>query len=210
MITTRYHLVTVISIFLALGVGILLGGSLGQQWLSEKQQSLMTQLEQRYDEQLAHSRKLSADIEKVRQAYREEKNKVDELLQLTVGNVLHQRYFIIFSADLAKARRLEEMIRWAGGQVQVHDSLQYLPANPDGVILMGDGFSDQLDGEMLQDLHLLYRAPIVVQTADSTREWRMNGIFTFNGTMSEPLTGYRFLEFLGKIMVPLKEGEREA
>lgn len=210
MITTRYHLVTVISIFLALGVGILLGGSLGQQWLSEKQQSLMTQLEQRYNEQLAYNRKLSADIEKVRQAYREEKTKVDDLLQLTVGNVLHQRHFIIFSRDPGKARRLEEMIRWAGGRVRIHDSLQYLPVNPDGVILMADGFSNQLDGDVLRDLQLLYRAPVVVHTTDSTQEWQMNGIFTFNGAMSEPVTGYRFLEFLGKVIAPMKEGDREA
>ncbi|MFS8581188.1 MAG: copper transporter, partial [Novibacillus thermophilus] len=83
MVSARYHLVTVMSVFLALGLGILLGGSLGQQWLSEKQQGLIDQLERHYDEQVTQNRELSASLNKVQKAYRKEKDKTDELLRLT-------------------------------------------------------------------------------------------------------------------------------
>lgn len=210
MISTRYHLFTVISIFLALGIGILLGGSLGQQWLSEKQQTLMDQLERHYDKQLAENRKLSADIKKLHQAYTDEKSKTDDLLQITVGNVLHNRYLIVFSADKQRAARLEKMIQWAGGQVQVLDSLKYFPADADGVILLGDDFTDQVSGDLLRDLQLMYQAPVIVHTTQPFRDWGLHGIYTFNGPMSETLAEYRFLKYVGKIIPPYEERRHEA
>lgn len=45
----RYHLVTVISIFMALGTGILLGGSMGEDLFSRQQRALFDQLEEKYN-----------------------------------------------------------------------------------------------------------------------------------------------------------------
>lgn len=45
----RYHLVTVISIFMALGTGILLGGSMGEELFSREQRALFDQLEEKYN-----------------------------------------------------------------------------------------------------------------------------------------------------------------
>ena len=210
MISTRYHLMTVISIFFALGIGILLGGSLGQHWLSEQQQNLIDQLEHHYDEQLAHNRQLSANMKKVRQAYQEEKSKTDELLRLTLGDSLKNRYLVIFSADRDRAERMKRMIQWAGGQARTLNSLKYLSIDVDGIVLMGDGFMDQVNDDVLQDLQLLYRVPVVVQTTEPVREWAMRDIYTFNGAVSETLTEYRFLQFLGKVIPPFKEAEHDA
>lgn len=210
VISTRYHLMTVISIFFALGIGILLGGSLGQQWLSEQQQTLINQLERHYDKQLAHNRELSANIKKVRQAYEEEKRKTDELLRLTVGQSLNNRYFIVFSADQERGERLKEMIQWAGGQARTLNSLKYLSVDADGVILMGDEFTDQVNADVLRDLQLLYQVPVVVHTTEPVREWGIDDIYTFNGTVSEALSEYRFLKFLGKVIPPYEEAKHEA
>lgn len=206
MISTRYHLFTVISIFLALGIGILLGGSLGQQWLSEKQQTLMNQLELHYEGQLKKNRQLTADNKKMNQAILEEKKKIDDLLRLTIGDSLSNRFFVLISADTEQASRLRQMIGWAGGRVQVQQSLKYFPVEADGIILLGDGFRDQIDKDLLKDMQLLYRAPIVVHTAEPMRKQHLPHIYHFNGPMSGALDEYRFLKKLGHIIPSYKTG----
>lgn len=47
MITNRYYIATIIAIFLSLSLGILIGGTLGQQWLNDSQQKLIDHYEQK-------------------------------------------------------------------------------------------------------------------------------------------------------------------
>lgn len=205
MISTRYHLFTVISIFLSLGIGILLGGSLGQHWLSEKQQTLVSQLEDHYDRQLQKNRKLQADYQKIERAFQEEKHKMDDFLRLTVGDSLSNRYFIVFSADKARASRLQKMIQWAGGQAQILESFTYFPTDADGIILLGDGLMDRIDADVLKDIQLQYHAPVVVHSGEASVDWQFPGIYHFEGSLSEALGEYRFLKYLGKVIPPYKE-----
>lgn len=208
MLSTRYHLFTIISIFLSLGIGIVLGGSLGQQWLTEKQHILMDQLVNRYDEQLAKNRKLTRDMYELQQTINEEKNKTDALLRSTVRASLKNRFLLVYSADKGRASRLKRMIEWAGGQVQVVQSLKYLPVQADGVVLLQDDFFDQVTAEVLSDLQLLYRVPVIVHSTTAD-DWQLRNIYTFKGALSEVLAEYRFLKYLGKVIPPYKEGEHD-
>lgn len=205
MISTRYHLFTVISLFLALGIGILIGGSLGQQWLSEKQHVLVDQLEQHYLLQQEKNRLLTEKYNEVNEAYLAAKSKTDELLRVSLKGSLANRYFLLFSTNNERALRLQKMIEWAGGHVKLQPSLNYLPVETDGIILFGDEFNDQMDGELLNDLQLLYQAPIVVHTNNQESKWQMPHVHTFNGSMGEVLTEYHFLKNLSHIIPPYKE-----
>lgn len=62
MITLRYHFLTLVAIFLSLGIGIILGGSVGQNWVNEKQQMLLESLEKRYDEAMKNNIELQQQL----------------------------------------------------------------------------------------------------------------------------------------------------
>ena len=62
MITLRYHIITIVSVFLSLGLGIILGGSIGQNWINEKQQALLVGLEEKYDQAVKSNQQLEKQI----------------------------------------------------------------------------------------------------------------------------------------------------
>lgn len=62
MLTTKYHIGSLISIFLALGLGILIGGTLGQKWLSHTESHLVDQVMARYEMQIERSQQLEKQI----------------------------------------------------------------------------------------------------------------------------------------------------
>jgi hypothetical protein len=62
MIHIRYHLITVMAIFLALGVGILLGGTAGQSWFALKEQEFLSSMEDKYDKALKSNNELKQKL----------------------------------------------------------------------------------------------------------------------------------------------------
>ncbi|RKD25597.1 hypothetical protein BEP19_01245 [Ammoniphilus oxalaticus] len=65
MISLRYHIITIAAVFLSLGLGIILGGSIGQNWINEKQQTLLVGLEEKYDQALQSNAKLQNQIQEL-------------------------------------------------------------------------------------------------------------------------------------------------
>lgn len=62
MVTLRYHFLTIAAIFLSLGLGIILGGGIGQNWLNEKQQAILSNLEKKYDEAMQNNEQLQQQL----------------------------------------------------------------------------------------------------------------------------------------------------
>jgi hypothetical protein len=62
MIHIRYHLITVMAIFLALGIGILLGGTAGQSWFALKEQEFLSSMEDKYDKALKSNNELKQKL----------------------------------------------------------------------------------------------------------------------------------------------------
>lgn len=65
MITLRYHIITLVAVFLSLGLGIILGGSIGQNWINEKQQTLLIGLEEKYDQAVTSNEMLQQQIQEL-------------------------------------------------------------------------------------------------------------------------------------------------
>ncbi|WP_134698864.1 copper transporter [Ammoniphilus sp. YIM 78166] len=63
MITLRYHIISISAVFLSLGLGIILGGSIGQNWINEKQQTLLLSLEGKYDQAVKSNKDLQEQIQ---------------------------------------------------------------------------------------------------------------------------------------------------
>lgn len=62
LLSSKYHMSTIIAIFLALGMGILIGGTLGQQWVYQTEDRLVDLLMNRYEDQLSVNQLLQKQI----------------------------------------------------------------------------------------------------------------------------------------------------
>lgn len=60
LITNKYYITTIIAIFLSLSLGILIGGTLGQQWINNNQQKLVSYFKAKSEE----LQKTNQDLEK--------------------------------------------------------------------------------------------------------------------------------------------------
>jgi len=94
LISLRYHMITIVAIFLSLGLGIILGGSIGQNWINEKQQTLLVGLEEKYDQALQSNALLQNQIQelsdRIEQANEEfsifvSKGYITDLKEKTIG-----------------------------------------------------------------------------------------------------------------------------
>jgi hypothetical protein len=63
LVTWRYHIITIVSIFLSLGIGIILGGSFGQDWMVQNQKAVLQALESKYEMAMEANRELQRQID---------------------------------------------------------------------------------------------------------------------------------------------------
>lgn len=66
MLTTRYHIGSLIAVFLALGIGLVVGGTLGRGWVNEAEERVVGMLSSRYEEQQAENLELRRRLESLR------------------------------------------------------------------------------------------------------------------------------------------------
>lgn len=87
-------MITIAAVFLSLGLGIILGGSIGQNWINEKQQTLLVSLEEKYDQALQSNVLLQNQIQelsdRIEQANEEfgafvSKGYITDLKEKTIG-----------------------------------------------------------------------------------------------------------------------------
>ncbi len=62
MLSARYHIATIIAIFLSLGVGIVIGGTLGQKWAVQAENSIVEMLTNRYEMMLAENQAMKKQL----------------------------------------------------------------------------------------------------------------------------------------------------
>lgn len=62
MLTTKYHIGSMIAIFFALGTGILIGGTLGQKWMHQTEAGIVEMLVDKYEKQVSQNQQLQKQI----------------------------------------------------------------------------------------------------------------------------------------------------
>jgi len=62
MLSARYHIATIIAIFLSLGIGIVIGGTLGQRWAVQAENTIVDMLTDRYEMMLAENQVMKKQI----------------------------------------------------------------------------------------------------------------------------------------------------
>ncbi|WP_160643740.1 copper transporter [Chengkuizengella marina] len=62
MVSSRFYIITIISIFLALGIGIFIGSTLGQQWIHQTEESIAERFMEKYESQLSINQELQKQV----------------------------------------------------------------------------------------------------------------------------------------------------
>ncbi|MFS1512239.1 copper transporter [Chengkuizengella sp. SCS-71B] len=91
MVSSRYYIITIISIFLALGIGILIGSTLGQQWIHHTEESIAERFMEKYESQLS-----------INQELRKQVGSLQLLNQKTIPIFQHKKMMWISSEDVNK------------------------------------------------------------------------------------------------------------
>ncbi|MFD2672809.1 copper transporter [Marinicrinis sediminis] len=66
MIHTRYHAMTIISIFFALGIGIVIGGTLGQSWMRDTEHFVWREMLTQYEQERVTNAELHDRVEELK------------------------------------------------------------------------------------------------------------------------------------------------
>ncbi|MCF6094429.1 copper transporter [Microaerobacter geothermalis] len=117
MVSLRFHIITIISVFLALGIGILLGGTMGGQWLDKNQQKLLQSLEVRYKESVAINQGLHKRLGELTTRLEQTNQDIDGLIsQSYFPHLLNLKVLYLTSKDMNNLLT-EETLKRVGIQV---------------------------------------------------------------------------------------------
>lgn len=209
MLSNRFQLSIIAAVFFALGIGILLGGTLGGQWLNNRQQVLVNRLEKRFSQEHQYRRDLEKKVAQLRSAMDERKKQNQLLTQQLIKNQLNDRYILLVGGDDNLQRIVEQRISWAGGKAVRASFSKGIPEAYDAVIFLSDSVRDRNQKkDVLNDLRLAYQAPVIVHMTAQEILWQRDwdaGTHSFVGQISEPLQSIQFIQTVQEAITKEKE-----
>lgn len=125
MIDIRYHLAALIGVFLALGLGMLIGTQLAEDGrISEEQVRLVQRIEVSLERIRAENRRLTDELANLEASLSAEQEFVDMTLSALVAGALVERQIAMYVADIdaPAAHRVRSVLENAGATVALHRS----------------------------------------------------------------------------------------
>lgn len=119
MVTLRYHIATIIAVFLSLGVGILLGAGTGQQWLYEKEQLLLERLELKYEDAMKSNRMLQQQLQELTSKIEASNQDFISLVTNNYSPELKDQTIALWYSDGIDGGKVKEILTQVGMQVKV-------------------------------------------------------------------------------------------
>jgi hypothetical protein len=120
MMTLRYHFGTIIAIFLALGLGIVIGGTLGQPWISSTQHEMFQILAKKYDETTSQNMEMQKQMKDLSTELEQATVQFSTLLTRTMDPVLQGKNIVWINDGTMDASLISMVIRSAGGSLEQH------------------------------------------------------------------------------------------
>ncbi|WP_164984940.1 copper transporter [Ammoniphilus sp. CFH 90114] len=117
MITLRYHIISISAVFLSLGLGIILGGSIGQNWINEKQQTLLLSIEEKYDQAVKSNEELQEQIQELSFRIEQSNQEFSALVTNGYQSVLQGKKIGIWKPEEEPAQHIEEFLESAGLEI---------------------------------------------------------------------------------------------
>lgn len=118
MINLRYHLVSITAIFLALGIGILLGGTIGQSWFSAKHQDFLLSIEEKYDTALKSNNELKQQVKQLIQQVEKSNEEVLHLMAVRYADDLMGKKLYVWQSAAISDSELTRILHSVGVATQ--------------------------------------------------------------------------------------------
>lgn len=136
MLTSKYHMSTIIAIFFALGIGILIGGTLGQTWMVQTENRIVDTLMTRYENQISVNQLLQKQLGSL------------QLMNQTAAPILKNQKVVWIRPNEEHNELLPFVMKSAGVEWIEQTSFDSLSA-PD-IILISEPFKIQQIDEQFQ------------------------------------------------------------
>jgi hypothetical protein len=104
LLSGKYHMGSLVAIFFALGIGILIGGTLGQQWMFQTEQHTLSVLMDKYEGQMKENQKLQKHIGSL------------QLMQRTLVPIFEHKRILWVKPPSVNNEMLAEMMKSAGAE----------------------------------------------------------------------------------------------
>lgn len=120
MVDLRYHLATIVGLFLALGLGMLIGMQLAEQGaVAEERLRLAERIEEGLERIRAENRRLSQDVLQLQEQVESERRFAAMAVAAVVGEALSGHRVALYSADVAQpeVQRVAWVLQLAGAEV---------------------------------------------------------------------------------------------
>ncbi|MGN7468839.1 copper transporter [Brevibacillus sp. SAFN-007a] len=114
MISFRYHLITLAAVFVALGVGILLGGTAGHPWLSEGAQEVLAKMEAKYDRALKSNHDLRQQVNRLLREVEKSHEEVVHMMAMRYGNELAGKKVYVWQETDQEAKEITRLMHAIG------------------------------------------------------------------------------------------------
>lgn len=141
LITNRYYITTIIAIFLSLSLGILIGGTLGQQWINDNQQKLIAHYQAKAEEMQKNNEELTKQNKELESRYQKTEKDFSVLFSASTAHLIDGRKLLWVNDSNQKFESLRRSIELAGGVVYK------LQGNTE-VLFNSSSIDDQLDFEV--------------------------------------------------------------
>lgn len=136
MVDIRYHLATIVGLFLALGLGMLIGMQLTEQGaLTEEQLRLAERIEEGLERLRAENRRLTQDVKDLQAQLQNERQFAEMTFTAVVGGALGGQRVTVYGADASHpgVQRVVWVLNVAGADVDA----RLLPSPPEPGELAG-------------------------------------------------------------------------
>lgn len=168
VVDVRYHLASLVAVFLSLGLGILIGTSLaGDGDELERRDRWLTMLEREFDQVRDRSRQMEAALHRLTEERDRYAVFAGELVEeLAAGRLAGVPVAVVTLGSFDGAGELVDFLREAGAAVVRRVFLE-APAEPPGPLLAGDGAAWERAGRALAGL-ALWGEPATAEGAEGT------------------------------------------
>lgn len=122
MINFRYHFITIAAIFLALGIGILLGGTAGQSWLTAKEQEILSNMERKYNQALRSNNEMKQQINQLIAQVDQNNHEVIHLMTAQYAEDLQGQTIYVWQSDSMDLKKIQHVLNSAGIVIQLYSA----------------------------------------------------------------------------------------
>lgn len=168
----RYHILTLVAVFLALGLGLLLGGTLGEQWIVQEQGQLLKRLEDRYTQARTDDAKWQKQAHLLEQRTKQLEQISAEVGGHYVQDRLPGQKVAILELEPVDLAPLKHTLEQAGAEVIQHVKLASHVSLFDPSTSRMQKIADRLVAELYGQ-----------QDAQLVSEWKRSNALTIEGTL---------------------------